>query len=173
MFIRISPFRIWLNSCPSTPCNSSRLKISSAPRVTATAASSGWWPAAKALIPDSCSSTYTCGTGRPEATAISSTIFTSLLTFRSGWLPSTRVPPSDVATLLPPPRKLITRYRLARPIKARMPSENRIRGYASSSIRAFMLKGPASDCETSAVVKCMTSRNIASSATTIATTARM
>src|SRR3546814_5599063 len=35
MFRRMSPLRMWLNSCAITPCSSSRLSFSSAPRVTA------------------------------------------------------------------------------------------------------------------------------------------
>ena len=41
MFKRMSPLRMWLNSCPTTACSSSRLKRSSAPRVTAMAESFG------------------------------------------------------------------------------------------------------------------------------------
>ena len=37
----MSPLRMWLNSCAITPCSSSRLSRSSAPRVTATTASDG------------------------------------------------------------------------------------------------------------------------------------
>ena len=36
MFRRMSPFRMWLNSWPITPCSSSRLSVASVPRVTAT-----------------------------------------------------------------------------------------------------------------------------------------
>ena len=41
MFRRMSPLRMWLNSCATTPCSSSRLSVASAPRVTATAAFAG------------------------------------------------------------------------------------------------------------------------------------
>jgi len=74
---RMSPFRIWLNSCATTPCNSSRFKLSSAPRVTMTVASLGEKPAAKALIERSLSITHARGTPMPEASAISSTILRS------------------------------------------------------------------------------------------------
>ncbi len=38
---RMSPFSTWLNSCAITPCSSSRLRLTSAPRVTAIAAFAG------------------------------------------------------------------------------------------------------------------------------------
>ncbi len=40
-FRRMSPLSTWLNSCPITPCNSSRLSRCSAPPVTVIAASAG------------------------------------------------------------------------------------------------------------------------------------
>ncbi len=40
-FSRMSPLRTWLNSCPITPCSSSRLSRSSAPAVAVIAASAG------------------------------------------------------------------------------------------------------------------------------------
>ncbi len=54
---RMSPFSTWLNSCAITPWSSERLSVVSAPRVTAIAAFEGLWPAAKALMPASRSST--------------------------------------------------------------------------------------------------------------------
>ena len=57
MFSRMSPFKMWLNSWPMTPCSSSRDSLVMQLRVTATAASLGVWPAAKALMPSSSSST--------------------------------------------------------------------------------------------------------------------
>ncbi len=36
MLSDMSPFTTWLNSCPITPCSSSRFSVSSVPRVTAT-----------------------------------------------------------------------------------------------------------------------------------------
>ena len=77
MLRRMSPLTTWLNSCAMTPCSSSRLSRSSAPRVTATAASDVDQPAANALMPSSSGSTYTSGTGTPEAIAISSTTLRS------------------------------------------------------------------------------------------------
>jgi hypothetical protein len=41
MLSRMSPLRMWLNSCATTPCNSSRESCSAVPRVTATTASLG------------------------------------------------------------------------------------------------------------------------------------
>ncbi len=57
MFILMSPFKMWLNSWPITPCNSSRVSLTVQARVTATTASLGVWPAAKALMLSSSSST--------------------------------------------------------------------------------------------------------------------
>ena len=51
--------------------------------MTVTAALAGVWPAANALMPASCSSTYTSGIGTPEAIAISSTTLCSRLRCRS------------------------------------------------------------------------------------------
>ena len=56
-FSRMSPLRMWLNSWPITPCSSSRVRYWRQPAETATTASPGWWPAAKALIAGSLSST--------------------------------------------------------------------------------------------------------------------
>ena len=56
-FSRMSPLRMWLNSCASTPCSSSRLSFSSVPRVTVTTASLVVRPAANALRLGSSSST--------------------------------------------------------------------------------------------------------------------
>ena len=71
MLKRISPFRMWLNSCPITPCSSSRVSWVRAPWVIATTASPGEIPAAKALIPGSLSRIYSGGTGILAAKAIS------------------------------------------------------------------------------------------------------
>ncbi len=57
MFSRMSPFRMWLNSWPMTPCSSSRESFVMQLRVTVTAASLVVWPAAKALMPSSLSRT--------------------------------------------------------------------------------------------------------------------
>ena len=53
----MSPFKMWLNSWPMTPCNSSRESSFMQPRVTVMVASPGLWPAAKALMPSSSSMT--------------------------------------------------------------------------------------------------------------------
>ena len=74
--MRMSPFRMWLNSCAITPCSSARSSSSTQPRVTPITASSVVCPAANALMPSS-SSTYTGGTGTPEAMDISSTTLSS------------------------------------------------------------------------------------------------
>ncbi len=55
MFNPVSPLRMWLNSCPIIPCNSSRVSNFTAPRVTPIAMSSRVWPAANELIPRSLS----------------------------------------------------------------------------------------------------------------------
>ena len=54
-FMRMSPFRMWLNSCATTPWSSSRLSFWSVPRVTVTTASLDVSPAAKELIAGSSS----------------------------------------------------------------------------------------------------------------------
>ena len=105
MLSRMSPFTTWLNSCAITPCSSSRLSRSSAPWVTAIAASAGEKPAANALICVSCGSTYTSGTGTPDAIAISSTTLRSLRSRGSVVSGGTSMPPSWRATLPPPPSR--------------------------------------------------------------------
>ena len=60
-------------------------------------------PAAKALMPSSSSSMNTGGTGMPEASAISSTTFSSRRSFGSSVLGYSRRPPSRSATAVPPP----------------------------------------------------------------------
>ena len=110
---RMSPLRMWLNSCAITPCSSSRLSRVAAPRVTAMAASAGELPAAKALMPSSFSSTYTSGMVTPEAMAISSTTLCRRLSARSPVLRSMRVPPSERATAPPPARNERVLKRLA------------------------------------------------------------
>ena len=55
MFIRMSPFRMWLNSCATTPWSSSRVSLCSVPLVTVTTASLVVRPAAKELIAGSSS----------------------------------------------------------------------------------------------------------------------
>ena len=52
----MSPLRMWLNSWAMTPWSSSRVRFWMQPRVTPMTASPGVYPAAKALIPSSCSS---------------------------------------------------------------------------------------------------------------------
>jgi hypothetical protein len=56
-FRRMSPLSTWLSSWPTTPCSSSRPSCCSVPRVTASTASLGVKPAAKALIAGSWSRT--------------------------------------------------------------------------------------------------------------------
>ena len=98
----MSPLRTWLNSCAITPCSSSRLSFSSAPRVTATAASDGEYPAANALIPASSSSTNTRGTGTPDAIDISSTTLRRRRRCGSVASSGTGTPPIWIATAEPP-----------------------------------------------------------------------
>ncbi len=105
MLRRMSPLTTWLNSCAITPCNSARLSRSRVPRVTATAALAGDQPAAKALMPGSCGSTYRSGTGVPDAIAISSTTLRSLRNRGSRVSSATRTPPRLSATRCPPPRR--------------------------------------------------------------------
>ena len=57
MLSPMSAFTMWLNSWPITPWSSSRLSVSSAPRVTAMTAFDTSHPAAKALMPFSSSMT--------------------------------------------------------------------------------------------------------------------
>src|SRR5882757_9898706 len=104
MLSRMSPLRMWLNSCPMTPCNSSRLSWASAPPVTVMAASAGVKPAAKALMPGSCGITNRRGAGTPEASAISSTMLTNRLSCGSVVVGSTGTAPRDAATAAPPCR---------------------------------------------------------------------
>ncbi len=104
MLIFMSPLRMWLNSWPITACSWSRSSLSSAPCVTATAASSGEWPAAKALMPGSSGSTNTCGLRMRAAMAISSTMFSKRLRLRSPSSAVTGTPPSERATAAPPAR---------------------------------------------------------------------
>ncbi len=113
---RMSPFSTWLNSCAMTPCSSSRSRFTSAPRVTAIAAFAGLYPAANALIPASRSSRYTCGTGTPEAIAISSTTLRRRRLSGSAVSAPTRVPPSCSAILLPPAASETVRATLEMPI---------------------------------------------------------
>ena len=54
-FIRMSPFRMWLNSWAITPWSSSRVSFWRVPRVTVTTASLVVRPAAKELIAGSSS----------------------------------------------------------------------------------------------------------------------
>ncbi len=67
---------MWLISCATTPCNSSRLNFSRSPLVTATIECSGERPVANAF--SACEGiTYTSGVGVPAAIAISSTTLQS------------------------------------------------------------------------------------------------
>ena len=106
---RMSPWNTWLNSCATTPCSSSRSSCSNAPRVTATAASRAFQPAANALMPASSSSTNMRGTGVPDAIAISSTTFTNRRSSVSRVPGSTSRPPSICATAAPPCRNCAMR----------------------------------------------------------------
>ena len=83
MFSRVSPCTRWLNSCATTPCSSSRVSRSSAPRVTATTASSGVQPAANALMASSRGSTQAPGGGMRLASAISCTMLAKRRSRRS------------------------------------------------------------------------------------------
>ncbi len=102
MFSFMSPLRIWLNSCATTPCSSERVRRSKVPRVTPMTALLGSVPAAKAFIPCSSSMIHTSGTGTPEAIAISSTTFRSRCSCRSVVEASTCLPPRSRATTFPP-----------------------------------------------------------------------
>ena len=93
IFNRISPFKIWLNSWATTPCNSSRFRYLMAPCVTPIAASLGELPAANAFIPSSLSK-YISGTEIPEAIDISFTTFTSRFKSNSVELGGTCIPPN-------------------------------------------------------------------------------
>jgi len=53
----MSPFRMWLNSWPITPCSSSRESFANAPLVTMITASLGEKPATSAFTASSKSST--------------------------------------------------------------------------------------------------------------------
>ena len=118
MLSRMSPLRMWLNSCAMTPCNSSRSSNSSVPRVTAIAASAGVYPAANALMPLSSSSTYISGTGTPDAIAISSTTLRSRLRNGSLTFGGTSVPPISCATRPPPAERRAVLYSVAPRIKS-------------------------------------------------------
>ncbi len=110
---RMSPFRMWLYSWAITPCSSSRFNRSSAPRVTAMAASRRVNPAANALIPGSPSSTNTRGTGTPHARAISSTTLSSLRSSAVGDAVPISRPPADRATAAPPSARVARRQSVA------------------------------------------------------------
>ena len=73
---RTSRFLMWLISCATTPCSSSRSSASSRPRVTAIEACPGPRPVANALGSGS-ATIYTAGRGSPAAIAISSTTLSS------------------------------------------------------------------------------------------------
>ena len=118
----MSPLRMWLNSCPITPCNSSRLSASSVPRVTTTAAWLGEKPAAKALMVCWSSITKTCGTAVPEAIAISSTTFSSLRSAGSLLARDTGRAPIMRARTAPPPARRMVCARLPPPISANVAS---------------------------------------------------
>ena len=98
----MSPLRMWLNSCATTPCSSERVSRSSVPRVTPITAFVGSVPAAKALMPCSSSMIHTPGTGTPDAMAISSTTLSKRRSGRSVVVGSTTLPPRLCATTFPP-----------------------------------------------------------------------
>ena len=116
----MSPFRMWLNSCAITPCNSSRFSASSVPRVTTTAALDTVLPAAKALIARSPSITNTAGTRTPDAMDISSTTFIKRCSSRSPECGLTRRAPTIFATAAPPALSFSVCTRLAPRITARV-----------------------------------------------------
>jgi hypothetical protein len=118
----MSPLRMWLNSWATTPWSSSRVRESSAPRVTATAASLEVCPAAKALIPASPSRTKTAGTESPEAMDISSTTFRRRSSPSSRVSGSTRRPPSSSATAGPPRASWEVRNAVPPPMRAPIPA---------------------------------------------------
>src|SRR3954467_12177244 len=78
-------------------------------------------PAAKALMPGSSSRTYTAGTGRPDAIAISSTTLSSRRSLRSTVCESTRRPPTLCATAAPPSEYWLHLYSDAAPTTRRVP----------------------------------------------------
>ena len=117
----MSPFRMWLNSCPITPCSSSRVSFSSAPRVTMITASFGSVPAASALIARSPSSAYTGGTATPEAIAISSTTLSRRDSAGVMRLRRMRRASSSSATASPPARSCQLRQSVAATISASVP----------------------------------------------------
>ena len=102
MFSRMSPFSTCENSCPITPCSSSRVSRVRVPRVTVITASLIEWPAANALIEFSSSITNTRGTATPDAIAISSTTFSRRRSSRSRVDGSTGRAPTIFATASPP-----------------------------------------------------------------------
>ena len=71
---RMSKFLMWLISCATTACSSSRVSCESSPSVTAMLAFDGSVPVANALGSGS-GITYSAGLGTPAAMAISSTTF--------------------------------------------------------------------------------------------------
>ncbi len=103
MFKLVSPCTRWLSSCATTPCSSLRSSRSSAPRVTATTASSALQPAAKALIASSRGSTQAVGARVLAASAISVTTWVSRRS-RGSSRPASR-PPASRATCAPPSRR--------------------------------------------------------------------
>ncbi len=115
MLSDMSPFTMWLNSWPITPCSSSRVSVSSVPRVTAMIELDTSYPAAKALMPFSSSITYTAGTRAPAAMAISSTTLRSRRSSGSRVAGSRRRAPIIPATAAPPPARSITTLTLLTP----------------------------------------------------------
>ena len=75
---RMSPLRMWLYSCATTPCSSSLSRNLSAPAVTQREAASQVVPATNALTSPESSSTHTDGMGTPDAMDISSQTLKSL-----------------------------------------------------------------------------------------------
>ena len=118
----ISPLRIWLNSCATTPWSSDLLSLWRHPLVTATTALPGSVPAAKALIASSSSINQMPGTGKPEAIAISSTTLTSRRSSASLVCGSICLAPRSLATTAPPPLSCMVLNRLPVPMTPPVPS---------------------------------------------------
>jgi hypothetical protein len=162
----MSPFSTWLNSWPITPCSSARFSRSSAPCVTAIAASVGRYPAANALIAVSCSSTYTSGTGTPDAIAISSTTFSRRRRRGSCVSRVTFVPPSAIATAPPPPRSCDVRYSAAMPMT---PKTSSAVASATSRLERHQTPAGATNGPSLASARNSTSTTHVIAATTVAT----
>ena len=77
-------------------------------------------------MPASCSSTYNCGIGTPEAIEISSTTLRRRRSCGSRVCSGTGVPPICSAIAAPPPRRLAMRYSDPRPITATVSTDTAI-----------------------------------------------